>query len=108
MIDFNLDNLPRFEIVSSLILNSSLANLDPDPNLPIQSNFKYYTTDEFHNSTEIRNCSTTFNHQFSVMHSNIRSLSANFDSLNELLSELNYNFSLIGLTETKILTMCQY
>jgi hypothetical protein len=48
MIDFNLDNLPRFEILSSLILNSSLANLDPDQNIPIQSNFKYYTTDEFH------------------------------------------------------------
>ena len=39
---------------------------------------------------------------FSALHCNIRSLAANQDSLLNMISELNYKFSLIGLSETKI------
>ena len=38
---------------------------------------------------------------FSVLHLNIRSLQANFDALSNFLCDLQYQFSLIGLTETK-------
>ena len=42
-------------------------------------------------------------HCFSIIHLNIRSLAANFDHLTTLLSSLNHNFHIIGLSETKIL-----
>ena len=40
---------------------------------------------------------------FSIIHCNIRSLSANFDSLSTLLSDLQHNFSIIGISETRLL-----
>ena len=39
---------------------------------------------------------------FSALHCNIRSLSANSDNLLNMISELYYSFSLIGLIETKL------
>ena len=40
---------------------------------------------------------------FSVLHNNIRSLSKNLDDFqSQLLHELNTNFSIIGVTETRI------
>ena len=32
--------------------------LDPDVNLPLQTNFQYYTIDEFTNDNNIKNCLT--------------------------------------------------
>lgn len=71
------------------------SNLDPNLNLPLQTNFNYYTTSDFRNSYDIANCSS--GKHFSVMHSNTRSLNANYDGL----MQINHSFSLIGLTETK-------
>ena len=87
--NYNIDCIPSVE----------LENLDPDINLPISCNSKYYSTQDISKDYEIRNCMT--GKHFSVLHCNIRSLNANFDNFNHLLSELNYNFSVIGLTETK-------
>jgi len=42
------------------------------------------------------------NQSFSIINCNIRSLSKNFDNLTNMLSNLYFSFSLIGLTETKI------
>jgi exonuclease III len=39
---------------------------------------------------------------FAALHCNIRSLSANYDSLVSLLSQLHFPFNIIGITETKI------
>ena len=36
------------------------------------------------------------------MHINLRSLSANFDNLSVMLEELQFPFSIMGLSETKI------
>ena len=41
--------------------------------------------------------------EFSAIHCNIRSLSANYDDFCTLLSDLAFPFSIIGLSETKIL-----
>ena len=41
--------------------------------------------------------------KFSLFHNNVRSLKRNFESLEtHLLNELEYNFSVIGKTETKL------
>ena len=43
---------------------------------------------------------------FSTIHFNMRSLSANHDGLTMLLSDLQYSFDVIGLSEKKIKSDC--
>ena len=99
----NLEELPRFEIISKIKhANNSLsnsANSDIDANLPCQVNFNYYSTHDFHNNTEIKE--SLNQNTFSILHCNIRSLSANFDNFISLLADLDYPFSIIGLSENK-------
>jgi len=67
------------------INTNDLSQLDPATNLPIQSNFEYYSTQGFRDSHQIQNC--TSGKYVSVLYSNIRSLNANFDNFIQLLSE---------------------
>ena len=98
-VDF-LHDLPRFEIISKLKdSTASLANIDTEINFPSQTNFKYYSSHEFHDSSEIK--STISNNPFSTLHCNIRSLFANFELFTTMLVEINYPFSVIGLSEIK-------
>lgn len=83
--------------------DTELRGLDPEVHLPVQSNFQNYSVDEFCQNYEISNCVAS--KYFSVLHSNVRSLNANFENLKQLLSDLNHNFTMIGLTETKINTL---
>ena len=69
--------------------------------MPCELNFNYYTSETFNNDNDIIECFNGKN-SFSALNCNIRSLSANYDNLVNLLSELASAFSLIGLTETKI------
>ena len=92
--------MPRLDILSSINSIPHLFDLDADVQLPTQTNFKYYTTHDFHNSYEVQ--SSFSKNSFSSIHCNIRSLAANFDNLTNMLEELQHPFSLIGLTETKI------
>ena len=65
-----------------------------DQDLTLESNS--FTIEEF-NST----CNNLSHQEFSLLHLNIRSLHKNFDSFETFLSTLNnFQFSLIGLTET--------
>ena len=97
---FDLINmLPHLDRLPSVKSSHDLSGIDPDLNVPIQSNFNYYTTGDFQDSNEIAKC-TSSNH-FSVLHSNIRSMNANFDNFTQMLTELKHTFSVIGLTETK-------
>ena len=57
--------------------------------------FTYDSSHEFHSSQLIRD--SISDHCFSFIHSNIRSLAANFDDLSTFLSSLNHNFHIIGL-----------
>ena len=82
----NVLDLPRFEILSRLDIH--------------EADFRYYTPQQFHCNEDINQ--TCQSESFSVLHCNIRSIAANYDKLTELLSELNYSFKVIGLSETKI------
>ena len=82
---------------SQFILNNEI---DPDVNLPLQTNFKYYSVNDFTNDNNIKNCCNS--NYFSALHCNIRSLNANFDIFFEMLHQLKHEFSIIGLTETII------
>ena len=84
--------------MTSIDNNPNLLNFDIDQNLPTLTNFDYYSPHDFHSSIPL-NCNTK---SFSIFHLNIRSLSANFDYFNQLLCDLGFLFSIIGITETKI------
>ena len=78
-----------------------LTNLDADLNMPVYTNFSYYTLRNFHSNSNIFDC-LSINCAFSILNSNIRSLSSKFEDLTTMLSELYFPFSVIGLTETNI------
>ena len=74
--------------------------MDIDWQIPSNVNFKYYSIEDFHDDPEIQEIINE--KSLSVLHCNIRSLSANHNKLSVMLSELGSPFSLIALTETKI------
>ena len=55
---------------------------------------------EFHGDVFVRNAISK--NPFSIIHCNIGSLSANYDNMITLLAGLQHNFSIIGLSETRI------
>ena len=62
--------------------------------------FQYHDTHEFHNNEYINEYFS--DKCFTALHCNIRSLSANFDNFQHMLSELYLPFSIQGLTEIKL------
>ena len=83
----------------------NLSNSDPDDEIDdfdynfnahhsLKPNFRYYETHEFHILKD-KNTSS-----FSLLHSNISSLQFNADNLHNLLSNLEFKFDIIALTET--------
>ena len=97
----NYYNLPKFELTSRLSNLPNLDGHDVENHLLPEVNFKYYSTTEFHNVQSIS--WVTIGSLFSVLHCNVRSLSANHDSLMSLLSDLDFEFDVIGISETKIM-----
>ena len=77
-----------------MIGNSSFHDTDHEVNVPIHC--KYYDPHEF------KNLKSKFSHNFSFFHLNVQGLSAKWDKLKLLLSDLNssHNCSdFIGLSE---------
>lgn len=96
----NLKHLPKLAWLSTITNTPHLSHCDPEHNLPSKVNFQYYNTHEFHVSSDIQD--SLNQHPLSIVHCNIRSLQANFDNLTNMLSDLQYPFKIIGLTETWI------
>ena len=69
-----------------------------DLTLDINAQCDYYTNHEFHKLAQNMNNKNT--KPFSVLHTNIESLSHNFDALERLCIDLNFPFDIIALTET--------
>ena len=78
--------------------NQSYSNKDPNDHVIDPTNFSYYLTHDFHKLHK-KNSNKTNNTNFSVLHTNICSLQGNFNNL-EQLNNLEYEFDIIGLTET--------
>ena len=100
IIEFN--NLPFLNITSPVSNIPHLTNRDIDLHMPTDNNFGYYSMQDFNNRNDIIECKSNPK-AFSALHCNIRSLSANFDCLLNMLHGLNLSFPLIGLSETKFL-----
>ena len=93
------NSLPSLSITSPSNI-PHLTDLDADLNMPLDNNFCFLSTHDFHSNYDINECLLS-GQSFSLINCNIRSLSANFDKLSNMLSELYFPFSLIGLTEIK-------
>ena len=97
-----LDKLHSIYDLDLFCLNTE-PKLNPDRNLSMQQiRCKYFSPYSFStfkkSQTESENQSP-----FSILHTNVRSLRRNIDNLQvHLLDELDYQFSVIGITETKI------
>ena len=98
----DLSSLPYLDITSSSIRSApSLTRADGDSFIPPYClDFNYYSSHTFHDNPDIKEAFLSKS-AFSIIHCNIRSLRANFDSLTNMLSELNYYpCTIIGLSET--------
>lgn len=73
--------------------------IDPDQNFynNIQTSCQYFSTEE------AKSCFNKIGN-FSLIYFNCRSMKANFDKIEDFLSELNYSFDVIALTETWLST----
>ena len=107
-LDKSSDAIPncteQYSTASNLYNSDSLFTHGPDPfnnfdkSLDINAKCNYYTNHDFHKLTA--NMNTNNKRPFSVLHTNIQSLSHNFDSLDRLCTDLQYPFDIIALTET--------
>ena len=78
-----------------------LSGSDVERNVLNHVDFIYYSISSFKSGVGNKQLSFVPD-SFSALHSNVRSVSANYGKLSALLSNLNFKFSVIGLTETKI------
>lgn len=92
-----LENLSNLEVISSISNVPNLGESDIDEQISHKINFNYYSTHDFHNNSEI----SGLKNSLSFLHCNIRSLQANYDHLLDMLNILNFDFSVIGLSEIK-------
>ena len=99
---YNLTNNKNISNIKNFFteLNSiNESNENGDENVA-WINCKYYDSEEFIKQFSNSKC-------FSAFHLNISSLTKHFDELQTLLSLLDVNFSVIGITETKFLKNTQ-
>ena len=71
-------------------------DFDTNEGLVSVNNFQYYSTHPFLKLGR----NTHMNQSFSLMHTNISSLTANFKKLAYLLADLDFRFNVIAYTET--------
>ena len=99
-----LEQLETFSIYDPSMSFDSSVPVGPDPSEYLDSTFdinarcNYYANHDFHKLV-----ATTRKKQkkpFSVMHTNIQSLSHNFENLEKLCTDLGYHFDIIAVTET--------
>jgi len=81
-------------------MNSSQnSNIDPDFQFNNQICTNYYSPSSFSNVIN----KSSENSSFSLLHNNVRSLPLHIDDLQaHLLDELNFEFDIIGISETKL------
>ena len=92
-IDFETLHFNVFETANNLILND-LNDADAQIFRGISFGSQYFETETF--KTDL----TTLRNKFTALHISIRSINNNIDKLKQFLTECNYLFNMICLTET--------
>ncbi len=98
------DCIDEYSSTSNLYDSDIILTHGPDPHnnidktLDINAKCNYYTNHDFHKlAMNMKNNTKT---PFSILHTNIQSLSHNFDSLEKLCTDLEFSFDIIALSET--------
>ena len=99
MAGINYEDLPCLQVISELNNIPQLTASDPDTNMPSKVHFDYYSVYRF---LQLCRYSKVISVKIIFCFNNIRSLNANFDHLTQMLADLGFLFTLIGLTETWI------
>ena len=86
------DSTPSFEITSNLMNLPNLADYDIDEHMPQNIDSRYFTLPEL-SSLQLSSG------DFSILHTNIRSLSLHYDELVSLSAHTNLNLDVIGVSE---------
>ena len=98
-----LSDCIEFKTTNDMYDTDTIFTHAPDPHNHMNNTLDInsccdYTNHDFHKlASELKNSKTK---PFSVFHTNIESLSHNFDSLERLCTDLNYPFDIIAVTET--------
>jgi len=92
-IDFETLRFNVFEMANNIVLND-LNDADAQVFGGINFDSQYFEIETF--KTELK----TLRNKFTALHINIRSINSNIDKLKQFLTECNYLFSMICLTET--------
>ena len=96
--------------IANSYLNKSINSdyQDPDNIIPSFSS-NYYSIEEcknlFNTPPNLHSYSPTYNNNhdlFSIFHCNVRSLQKQFSKLNDILISLENQFSIIGISETRL------
>ena len=94
--DFDLpsfvDSTPSFEVTSNLMNLPNLSDYDIDEQMPQNIDSRYFTLPEL---SSLQSSSS----DFSILHTNIRSLSLHLDELVSLSAHTNLNPNAIGVSE---------
>ena len=88
------DSLPSLDISSKLTNLPNLSDYDIDENSNLNISSHYSTTEELTNLHVSQD-------DFSLFHMNIRSLSLHHNEFHSLMTNLNTDFKVIGLSEIK-------
>ena len=90
-----LNLLPSYDIRCLPLNILTLNDLDVDENYLQAIDSKYYDIADF------RSLNRSLSKYFALFHTNVRSLAKHFDELQSLLSTLQTEFDVIGISETK-------
>ena len=97
-----LDKCETFQLVERYLPKDTPFDIGPDPNIDltydINAKCNYYSTHDFHRLT--KNYKDRDKKPFTAIHTNIESLSHNFDSLEQLCINLDYPFDVVAVSET--------
>ena len=87
-----VDSTPSFEISSNLVNLPNLSDYDIDEHMPQNTDSRYFTLPEL-SSLQLSS------NDFSIFHTNVRSLSLHHDELVSLSAHTNLNLDVIGVSE---------
>ena len=92
-----LNNILNLKELMWINKNPHYSAKDPNVNVADPNCFKYYLSHEFHKLN--KNINSGKNDKFSLLHTNIYSLQGNFEKLEILLSDLEYQFDVRKLAQ---------
>ena len=97
-----LENCTTFKLVEPFLPKDSPFSIGPDPNIDltydINAKCNYTSLHDFHKLTT--KFKDKINKPFTALHTNIESLTHNFDALENLCTDLDYPLDVIAVTET--------